>query len=129
MLETIASDPGLQQVELVFLGLFGRACRILEAQNSAVRGWSPLPADPAQRGRCAEGWWSFVQELPEARQEAAQLVELLNVRTVELANTLDADFPDLRSSVWLSEAAAQSAVQSLTPQMTENRKRVSRAAS
>ena len=33
MLETIASDPGLQQVELVFLGLFGRACRVLEAQN------------------------------------------------------------------------------------------------
>lgn len=34
--DTIASDPGLQQVELVFLGLFGRACRILEAQNQQV---------------------------------------------------------------------------------------------
>jgi MoxR-like ATPase len=31
ILETIASDPGLQQTELVFLGLFGRACRVLEA--------------------------------------------------------------------------------------------------
>lgn len=30
VLEVIASDPGLQQTELVFLGLFGRACRLLE---------------------------------------------------------------------------------------------------
>ena len=36
MLETIASDPGLQQIELVFLGLFGRACRILESQSQQV---------------------------------------------------------------------------------------------
>ncbi len=27
VLDTIASDPGLQQAELLFLGLFGRACR------------------------------------------------------------------------------------------------------
>jgi MoxR-like ATPase len=27
VLDTIAADPGLQQTELVFLGLFGRACR------------------------------------------------------------------------------------------------------
>lgn len=37
VLETIASDPGLQQAELVFLGLFGRACRILESPDSRVR--------------------------------------------------------------------------------------------
>lgn len=36
LLETIASDPGLQQTELVFLGLFGRACRVLEAANAQV---------------------------------------------------------------------------------------------
>ena len=36
VLETIASDPGLQQVELVFLGLFGRSCRILDAQDTQV---------------------------------------------------------------------------------------------
>lgn len=29
MLEIIASDPGLQQAELVFLGLYGRALRLL----------------------------------------------------------------------------------------------------
>lgn len=37
VLETIASDPGLQQTELVFLGLFGRSCRILESQDQQVK--------------------------------------------------------------------------------------------
>ena len=36
ILETIASDPGLQQTELVFLGLFGRSCRILESKDQQV---------------------------------------------------------------------------------------------
>lgn len=36
VLETIASDPGLQQTELVFLGLFGRSCRILESKDQQV---------------------------------------------------------------------------------------------
>ncbi len=38
VLDTIASDPGLQQTELVFLGLFGRACRVLESAGREVRG-------------------------------------------------------------------------------------------
>lgn len=59
------------------------------------------------------------------RQEAVDLTELLKSRAAELALTLDADFQKLRSSIWQSDVAAQSAVQSLTPQMTENRKRVS----
>ena len=29
VLDTLASDPGLTQTELLFLGLFGRACRLL----------------------------------------------------------------------------------------------------
>ena len=41
MLDTIASDPGLQQTELVFLGLFGRACRVLEGRDAQAR--PPLP--------------------------------------------------------------------------------------
>jgi MoxR-like ATPase len=36
VLETIASDPGLQQTELVFLGLFGRALRVLSAAPRLV---------------------------------------------------------------------------------------------
>lgn len=82
-----------------------------------------------QKGKSLTTWrrrnaWN-VQEISEARGEAADLVDLLKDRASELAVTLDADYPDLRSSIWLSEAAAQSAVQTLTPQMTENRKRVS----
>lgn len=33
VVEVIASDSGLQQAELVFLGLFGQACRLLEAHK------------------------------------------------------------------------------------------------
>ncbi|KAK9817098.1 hypothetical protein WJX72_009532 [[Myrmecia] bisecta] len=98
VLETIASDPGLQQTELVFLGLFGRSCRILESQNQ--------------------------EELPDAREEAASVVELLEMRQASLATTLDGQFPELRNSIWQSEASVQAAVQALTPQMTENKKRV-----
>ena len=36
VLDTVASDPGLQQTELVFLGLFGRACRVLEGAEARV---------------------------------------------------------------------------------------------
>lgn len=50
LLETIASDPGLQQVELVFLGLFGRACRILESQNSQVTPSNRYPPSPLTCG-------------------------------------------------------------------------------
>ena len=35
MLDTLASDPGLQQTELLFLGLFGRACRLLSQSDNA----------------------------------------------------------------------------------------------
>jgi len=41
VLDTIASDPGLQQTELVFLGLFGRACRVLENRNQEVTASTP----------------------------------------------------------------------------------------
>ena len=99
VLEVIASDPGLQQAELVFLGLFGRACRVLESSATA-------------------------DEVEEAAKEAANLVELLDLRQEGLAATLDGDFPELRSTVWLSEAGAAAAAQALGPQMAENRKRV-----
>ena len=46
MLDTIASDPGLQQTELVFLGLFGRACRVLEGADAQV-GCSLMYRKPA----------------------------------------------------------------------------------
>ena len=47
VLEVIASDPGLQQAELVFLGLFGRACRLLKPEGGS------FPAQPCLE--CALG--------------------------------------------------------------------------
>ncbi|KAK9830840.1 hypothetical protein WJX74_009470 [Apatococcus lobatus] len=97
VLDIISSDPGLQQTELVFLGLFGRACRVLESPES--------------------------QEVAEVQQEVTDLVQLLTSRQGELASMLNG-FPQLRSTIWFSEASQQAAVQSLTPQMTENRGKV-----
>ena len=45
VLETIASDPGLQQTELVFLGLFGRSCRILESKDQQVNSFCTQSGD------------------------------------------------------------------------------------
>ena len=52
------------------------------------------------------------------------MVEILESRQGGLASTLDGNFPELRATVWQSEASVQAAVQTLTPQMTENRKKV-----
>lgn len=38
VLDTIASDPGLQQTELVLLGLFGRAARLLNEAGAWAGG-------------------------------------------------------------------------------------------
>lgn len=98
VVETIASDPGLQQAGLMFLGLFGRGIRILESGAS--------------------------EELPEVRNEVTSLVELLEARHSGLTKTLDGEFPELRSTVWQSDGTVQAAVQALTPQMTENKKKL-----
>lgn len=187
MLDTISSDPGLQQTELVFLGLFGRACRLLEggraeaelteaAQVRAGAGRAPRvvwlhgqclraskQAGSLRHGRysgmCFVGpaHWAGkrgqeVQSFPAgwqqhqapcgaavqcspaqlcaiARplryhccsrplpagfacpQEADTLVQLLEARNASLCNTLEGGYPELRASVWQSEASVQAAVQ------------------
>ncbi len=169
VLETIASDPGLQQAELVFLGLFGRALRLLsscEWMDGWMEGDGSIRARKGESGRNGgrrgEGMarredpcthqpsglpepcclslsfshgtpllWPHAAktgapELAEAVQEAGALASLLRSRHASLALSLDAGFPELKSSVWQSEAATQAAVQGLTPQMTENRKKVGR---
>ncbi|CAD7700318.1 unnamed protein product, partial [Ostreobium quekettii] len=98
VLETIASDPGLQQAGLMFLGLFGRAIRILDSESS--------------------------DELSEVQEEVSSLVELLETRHSGLTKTMDGQFPQLRSTVWHSQESVQAAVQALTPQMTENKKKL-----
>lgn len=105
VLELISSDPGAQQTELVLLGTFGRAARLITA---------------ASEGK-------DTSELAGAAAEARSLVELLSGRHAELCAVLEAPqggYPDLRNSVWQAPASAQAAAQSLGPQMTENRKKV-----
>ncbi|PNW69580.1 hypothetical protein CHLRE_48g761147v5, partial [Chlamydomonas reinhardtii] len=87
--------------ELVLLGLFGRTCRLLD-------GGAAGPA-----------------ELAAAGAEVAQLVSLLEARHAALASNLEGDgFPELRASLWQAESSVAAAVQALSPQMTENRKKV-----
>ena len=52
-----------------------------------------------------------MQDLEETKREAAQVVELLDLRQGGLTQTLDGGFPELRNSVWQSEVSVQSAVQ------------------
>ena len=65
------------------------------------------------------------QELEEARGESATLVEILESRQAGLVATLDGSFPELRTTIWQSKPSVQAAVQTLTPQMTENKKKAS----
>lgn len=107
ILDLIASDPGAQQAELVLLGLFGRAVRL-------------ITPGPGSNG-------STASELSDLALEAEDLVGLLKARHAELSVSLDSPdggFPDLRGSVWQAPGSAQAAAQTLTPQMTENRKKV-----
>ena len=52
VLDLIAADPGLQQAELVLLGLFGRACQALEGGWGGGRGGGPAVHARAS-ARCA----------------------------------------------------------------------------
>ena len=65
-----------------------------------------------------------VQELAEVQQEAASVAQLLQQRQEALAGTLGQHFPELRSTAWQSESSVQASAQTLTPQMTENKKKV-----
>ena len=66
----------------------------------------------------------MVQELAEVQQEGASVVELLQQRQAGLSSTLGQHFPEMRNTIWQSESSVQAAAQSLTPQMTENKKKV-----
>jgi len=85
VLENIASDPSLQQTELLFLGLFGRACRVMDSGNKAVR---PRPGRPrpcggaARRGHprmCGRGAQEAASAYGE-RAPAAVLAEQATLR-------------------------------------------------
>ena len=98
VLEILASDLGMQQCELLFLGLFGRACNALESDDGA--------------------------EIQSILSDCTNLNEILVSRLENVREALELDFPHLRSSIWLSDANASSAVQFLEPQMDENRSKL-----
>lgn len=58
------------------------------------------------------------------QQEGASVVQLLQQRQAGLSSTLGQQFPEMRNTIWQSESSVQAAAQSLTPQMTENKKKV-----
>ena len=62
--------------------------------------------------------------MAEVQQEGASVVELLQQRQAGLAATLGQQFPEMRNTTWQSESSVQAAAQTLTPQMTENKKKV-----
>lgn len=99
----------------------------------------PLPslplASPALNTHCPqlphsnsepshENLFLLPQELAEVQQEGASVVELLQQRQAGLAATLGQQFPEMRNTTWQSESSVQAAAQTLTPQMTENKKKV-----
>ena len=101
VLEAMGADPGLTQAELVLLGLFGRAVRLLDGEGGAEDGGD------------AQG----------AAADAGELISLLAARHADLSVSLDAGFPDLASTVWQSPASVRGAAQALTPALEENRSR------
>jgi len=66
------------------------------------------------------------QKLGETKETVTSMRQLLETKHARLAATLDGNYPQLKGSVWASESSMQSAVQTLTPQMTENKARVRR---
>jgi len=107
VLETVGSDPGLTQAELVLLALYGRAARAL---GSGDDNNASAPIEDAQ-------------EAAEAAADAAGLVELLRLRHADLTATLANGFPALRETVWQSAGSARAAAQALAPALEENKGR------
>jgi MoxR-like ATPase len=98
VLEILASDLGMQQCELLFLGLFGRACGALDNGDKT--------------------------DAEALLNDCTSLNEILASRLENVREALELDFPQLRSSIWLSDSNASSAVQFLSPQMEENKSKL-----
>ena len=62
--------------------------------------------------------------IPDTQVNTWAWIMLRQDRHASLALALDGGFPSLRQSVWQSEASMQASVQALTPQMTENKRKV-----
>ena len=98
ILERLAQDRGVDQVQYLLAGLFGRARR--------------ADGDPAE---CAE-----------LREEAARLREVLSSQMQSLAGATSGSMPALRDHLWLSPPDAERAAQTLGPLFGKVRRAVSR---
>ena len=87
ILERLAQDRGVDQVQYLLAGLFGRACR-------------------------ADGDKSECEAL---RKEAASLRAVLSSQIAQLAGTTSGSLPALREHLWLSPPEAERAAQTLGP--------------
>ena len=97
VLDSIGKDEGLTQAELAVVGAYGSTHNALSKSGA---------------------------DTSIALEEARTLVALLRARHATLSQTLDAEFPVLRSSVWLSAAEIAGAIQHIAPLMAENKERV-----
>ena len=97
VLENISSDPGILQNELSLLGVFGRACRVLQSSSG---------------------------DTSELLSECEALVSSLRGQHESFNSALELGFPHLRGSLWYSPQQVASAGQVLTPPMKENLKKI-----
>ncbi|MDC1215576.1 AAA family ATPase [bacterium] len=94
ILERLAQDRGVDQVQYLLAGLFGRACR-------------------------ADGDKTECEAL---RAEAASLREVLSSQINQLAGTTSGSLPALREHLWLSPPDAERAAQTLGPLFSKVRR-------
>merc|ERR1739841_193023 len=97
VLENMGSDPGILQNELSLLGVFGRACRVLQSSSG---------------------------DTSELLSECEALVSSLRGQHESFNSALELGFPHLRGSLWYSPQQVASAGQVLTPPMKENLKKI-----
>jgi hypothetical protein len=65
-----------------------------------------------------------LQKLSDTKETVASMAQLLESKHARLAATLDGNYPQLQNTVWQAEDTVQSAVQTLSPQMSENKLKV-----
>lgn len=97
ILERLAQDRGVQQIQYLLAGLFGRACRMDGSEEQSAT----------------------------LAQEAMRLEEVLTQQLASLAGDDEGTMPGVRGHLWLGKADAERAVQSLTPLMKKTRKELS----
>lgn len=99
--EHIQGEAAILNAELALLGLFGRACRVLEAGE--------------------EGGADAREELV---REGKGVMADLRGQEASLASALEGGFPLMRGSLWFSPQQVASAAQVMAPPMKENLNKV-----